>query len=939
VQGKIFVIPFGQKNLIKDLFQNITDLENNKDFSSILYIASTPRKVKETRIQFSQWVKAQSFIPPQFFTIKDFATQLYNTYGDKFILPDFLKPVLIQSLNPKTGIGYARCIANFIKELKLYLYQKDPKSIQKEITDLLSGYEPTIKRIAEAFGTFEEYHQILTKKGWLDSEDILLETQDLIKNIKDYNLILEGFIDLTPIEEDILKTLINQSQRTVALAYFDEKQAEEYKIPYRFFQFLQSVANFEIKELKAVCGKRNVSKYYGFSSFEEEVEGIARQIKNQCIENNLDLTKTVVTFSQLSQYAPLVDRIFPKYGIPYTLIPKKNLKTSPLAISILELLNAIAEDCPRISTTITLTNPFFSTIFQATKNYSSLFAKRAKITKGNENWFYLQKRYEDYFEDDIPESEKAILKETEKGIRLFLNRIKGFDKGLAGIKDWVTALKDLLTGLGLFERIVADLPAEASAQAGDPTLHYEYKLIIETLNQIRTLEINFGSKLYSITEFIKLLDYLFDRKEYEPDRKEQGVRVIDIKDTVGLDFENLFFGGLIEGRFPNRPAKDPLLAETVRKHLNLPDIEYHLKSQELDFFRLTHSIEKEPFLTYAQEEADQLLLPSPFLEGPLTPIESDNYLLSIEEVLRMQGQKENISLPNLIAEIDFSQDKVALDLLDQKYGGKNYFSVTELEKYQRCPFTYYIENVLELSPEEEPIYEIDAMLWGNIAHKVFQLLYKEGSPSIEKLETEIMKVLDSVLQDEKFSGFWQEVARKIFARIAPEFAQIEDELRKSGFVPHLLERYLRHEINPGLRIKGRFDRIDRKGKLLRVLDYKTGRAYVSIKDIKDFGTHLQLPLYAKMMQLERPHSIIDDIGIYSLRDMKIYWLVKGKNNLYELMSAAVNFAQSAVNSIRQGKFPVQLVDDQDCRLCEYFSLCPKQVKIENTKNEKSKTQT
>ena len=929
MKGKIFAVPFSQQGITQTLFQNVCDLAKERDFSSILYIASTPRKVKETRMQFSQWVKAEAFIPPQFFTIKDFAVKLYSSYGDKFILPDFLKPVLIQSLFPTTGIGYAQRIANFIKEIKLYLFRKDLNELQKEIGVLLAGYEQTLKRIDEAFATYKDYNKTLNNNGWLDSEDVMLNTPSLVKNLADFNLILEGFFDLTPIEEEILKTLINQSKRTVALAYFDKDQVKAYEIPSRFFKFLQTTGNFEIAPppySSPTCGGRRGGgeasaynsrdiKYYAFASMEEEVEGIARQIKKRFIENNLDLNKTVVTFSQLSQYAPLVDRILPKYGIPYTLIPKKNLKTSPLAIGIFELLNAIEEDFPRISTTITLTNHFFFAISKQTRNYASLFSKRAKITKGKENWFYLQKRFEDYFEDDLSEIERQVLNETEKGIRIFLSQTKGFDKGSAGIKDWVKALKDLLAGLGLFERTVAD----------DPTLSYEYKLIIETLNQLQMLEANFGSKSYILSEFIKLLDFLFDRKEYEPDRKEQGIRVIDLKDTVGLNFENLFFGGLIEGRFPSRPAKDPILSEAVRKKLGLPDIDYHFKLQELDFFRLIHSTEKEPFLTYAQEEADQLLLPSPFLEGTLTPLESDNYLLSVEEVLRNQGQKENISLPNLFAEIDFSQDKVALDLLDQKYGGKNYFSVTALEKYRNCPFTFYIENVLELSPEEEPLYEVDALFWGNLAHRVLELLYKDGATPIQEIETKMMEVLEAVLQEEKLPRFWQEVAKKIFARIIPEFTKIEEEQRKQGFVPYLIERHLRHEIEPNLRIKGRFDRIDQCGKKLRILDYKTGQAWVSIPEIIQYGTHLQLPLYARLIQLERPRSSIDDIGIYSLRDMEIKWLVKGKNNLQELVSAAVSFAQIAVEDILKGKFPAQTLNEQDCRRCDYFALCPKLV--------------
>lgn len=914
MKGKILTVPFSQQGITQVLFQNACDLTKTKDFSSILYIASTPRKVKETRMQFSQWVNAQAFIPPQFFTIKDFAIQLYNDYGNRFILPDFLKPVLIQSFSPKTNIGYAQRLANFIKEIKIYLFRQNLISIKKEIENLLAGYEHTLKRINEAFAIFQDYNQILNRNGWLDSEDVMQKTPTLIKHLNNFILILDAFYDLTPIEEEILKTLILQSKRTIALAYFDEEKKEVYKIPLKFLRFLQGVTDFEMEKWQQESTRRNSINYYGFSSLEEEVEGIARAIKKRYIENNLDLNKTVVTFSQLSLYAHLVERIFPKYGIPYTLIPKKNLLTSPLAISIIELLKTINEDFPRISMTITLTNPFFSNVSQTVKNYSALFAKRAKIAKGKENWFYLEKRFETYFENDIPENEQALLKATEKGVRQFLNRIKTFDKGLAKIGDWVSTLKDLLNDLGLLERIVAF----------DPTLNYEYKLIIETLNQLQALEADFSSKSYTLAEFTKLLNFLFNRKEYELDRKEQGIRVIDLKDTVGLDFDDLFFGGLIEGKFPNRPTKDPLLSEAVRKHLGLPDIDYHFKLQELDYFRLTNSTKKEPFLTYACEEADQLLLPSPFLQG--TPIftEPDNYLLSEEEVLRHQGQLEKITLTGLFAEVDFSQDKNALDLLQTKFGAKNYFSVTELEKYRQCPFAFYIENVLELTPEETPSYDIDAMFWGKITHRVFELLYKDGAIPIQEIESKTLLALETVLEEEKLSHFWREVCKKIFSRIIPEFIKTEEAQRREGFVPYLLEKHLRYELEPNLRIKGRFDRIDRSGKKLRILDYKTGQAWVSIPEILEYGTHLQLPLYARLMQLAKPHLAIDDIGIYSLRDMKIIWLVKGKNNLNDLITAAINFARNAVGDILGGKFKATPSEKQDCRNCDYYALCPNQ---------------
>ncbi len=183
-----------------------------------------------------------------------------------------------------------------------------------------------------------------------------------------------------------------------------------------------------------------------------------------------------------------------------------------------------------------------------------------------------------------------------------------------------------------------------------------------------------------------------------------------------------------------------------------------------------------------------------------------------------------------------------------------------------------------------------------------------------------------MLQENKLSHFWKDIAKRIFLNFVPYFTKIEHELRNQGFVPIQVENRLTENIAQGMTITGRIDRIDqnKENNQIQILDYKTGAARdFSLGNIEK-GIHLQLPLYAYLVRKNYPASEIINAGIYSVLDNDIYWLIN-KNSKYtisEMISFALRNAQLIIQNIRQGKFDILPMNDSRCNNCEYSSFCP-----------------
>lgn len=925
-KGVIFLVPFGKQGTTTFLFQQAIKNIVGNNFSDILYIGPTARKIRDAQLAFANLITTKGFIPPKFYTIKQYTNELFQENNQTYrMLPDFIKPLLIQKLNPNVSIGYAQSIAEFIRETKQYLTDLNEQELEKKILQeiITRGCEKngdTYQGLYKILQIRSKYNKILQSNKRLDSEDIALESLRLIQDKVDItSLVLDGFFyDLTQLEEKIVTTLISKAEKVYALSFYDDRTPDSYALPQEFLKFLRELNLLQEEKVSGLPDLRIDPPYYVYPSIEDEVEFIASQIKHQFINKKLSLNRTIVTFSRLNEYETIVCKVFNKFQIPYSIYTTKSLSKTQPVIAMLELLRAIINNYPRLSTVAVLSSKYFNRFSQDTKELINYFSKKAGIIKSLNQWRNLNLTLETVFKEEHRLT-KLLLKKinsVQKEITTFLVLCEKFPKMKNCLSRFTHSLRQMLAQFRWCE------PTEDFDQEVI-TIKNEFYNVLAT---IENFEDDFGKTIVFLDDYLKILEYFLDQVEILPEVNVGGVSILGFMETRGLDCDHLFFGGLSEDKFPGQSRFDPILPEWLKQKLNLPSFQRHITRNRFHFFRLVNTARVNTFLSFYNTDQDRLLLPSPFLMGESqTPI-TFNTIFSLEQAQQEQGRKEKIDVVSFITPVDFSSDRDVRTILNKRFGPKSRSSVTTLESYSYCSYLFYLKKILEIEPLAEPNYEVDATIWGTIAHKVLERLYQNGAVPIEQIPDKLNKILDAVLMESRLSLFWKDVAKRIFANFIPYFVKNEQELRVQGFVPISVENRLQGSIAKGMTITGRIDRIDQNNAInqIKILDYKTGKTKDFSAGYVQKGSHLQLPLYCHLVKKTYPTSEIINAGIYSVLDNKIYWLVedKSKVSLADLIIFALRNATTIIQNIRLGKFYLLPLNEGSCRNCDYASICP-----------------
>ncbi len=267
-------------------------------------------------------------------------------------------------------------------------------------------------------------------------------------------------------------------------------------------------------------------------------------------------------------------------------------------------------------------------------------------------------------------------------------------------------------------------------------------------------------------------------------------------------------------------------------------------------------------------------------------------------------------------------------------------SASRLNRYLRCPFRFYLENVLRMEAVSVPGREMDALAFGNAVHEVLSVFGQDEKARALTDEAAIQAWFEAELRE------W---ARRRFGKRPPPLvqlqlesalerlraqAQVEARERLAGWEIVAAELALGGEDDPapllieGARLTGKVDRIERNSATgeRRVIDFKTSekagdpmnehcrrrRSIAAADEWKAFDapdgsglllwTNLQLPLYAAALR-GHPSGPVDQVGYGCLpktlldTDLR-FW--DGFDESWE--QAALECAAEAVRRIRGGVF-------------------------------------
>ncbi|MBI4825814.1 MAG: exodeoxyribonuclease V subunit gamma [Nitrospirae bacterium] len=873
----LFIAPSGARNKREHIFKEIVELCPENDFSSVLYICPNSFIITEAERDFHDYLKRPAYIPFQAAALKQFAERVFNENYGGSIISERIRPLIISEIISEKNAGYTRLLSDLLRKLKNYMPGKELSGIRDKTVSLIFE-EKAAKRAADAIENLIKYEDCIIKKGMADPEKVLKMSIPIIQESNAMPIVvIDGFFDPTPLELEVITALVEKAEDAFLLAESSSG-------------ICQSLSDFKGLSVIKLDSKfhRESPHYSSYPSIEEEVESIAKASKAMILEGT-DPWDIVVSFPEIRKYAPIMKRVFAKHGVPLS-IEEHDLSSASPVIAIESLLTCIEEDFPSYDFLALLTSPSFPEIHPLTKEWTVAYSYRAGIIKGKKSWLSIKETLLNSMTGKMEDEERARIESIQNGIKDIISLIENVKrkKTLPGFLD---ALEDALNKLGF---------------SGSPE-HTEITDMIEAqFDELRQFHKICGKTPNFESQPVALLrNLLRDMKAFS--KRDGGVRLIPFELAAGVEPEALFFGGTVEADLPSRPVIDPILPEKVKKELGLPYLEYYISRQKRYFNMILHSSRREPYISCPSAEGDNLLLASPFLDWDSEIPSATLNIFSEEEIHVMEGMRGDHKVS--------SGSSLGKNPDIGSYF-KGYISVTDIDSYRRCPRRFYIEKVLNMTAEEPPKFEVEARLWGSLAHKTMEHLFKEGDIDIDSMDKRLFDGLGLALKRFPVGDFWSKVAHDIFRRLLPELKAREKDIRADGFTPFEVEKKVTAEIG-SLKLRGKIDRIDIKSSQqsavsgqVRIIDYKTG---VPDKE------NLQLPLYVSMWQKENP-GIVERTGVYSLRDGRITWY-PSKGEMAEYTEAALIKAEEIVSNIKRGIFHPEPHDAQECGYCYHSPLC------------------
>lgn len=767
--------------------------------------------------------------------------------------------------NRRYSFEYAEEIFNTITQLKaskisfdeMFMFDSQNEQLTKKIHDL-----------AKIFQLYETY-----KAGLLDSSDLfLLSSLTVADNRENAKILFVGFDDFTAIEYTIIERLAISCEVNIInyyskennryiynnqvfdklrnIAYINELQfdvvnEETNKSEINLKQFLSNNL-FGIKNDKFTI-KNETVKIYSGKDFRDEIEFVARIIRQKTFNGNQFSSSGVAVFD-LQGKEEVIKEIFSKYEINYYIDSKFQLDQSIFYKFLLSLLKFNLEGYSLIHLIDLINSPFYDEKFEIKQ---MLIEKLSSI------------KFRGYKLSNIAVDENLI-KAREK-LQDFINLIL-IDKN-TNISDLIKRLEKINEILRI-EEILNEIANKKSEITDKIILNKSKEVVLNLLEDINRyyLDANLETvfDIYSHIASVVNINNLPQTLD--------AVKVIDANDCMEI-FSDLY---LVNCRFDNAPSLkfdcgiilDSEIAELNFKNKLSPTIAHINRLKKLELFNTSLMFEKNLTITYSHTMSD--------------------LIRELKQRLQVEIEGELIDLPALN---DFSFGKyVALSKWDyieflsknnknhkffinfygnvknfsqissenkQIYDEMKTISASQLENYFKCPFYYFVYNILKIRPNIEN--DIQSLDVGNILHELLFVYYKKNKnvgDIYEFCKKQIFKIVD---RDERL---------KINANSPTLINLIDEGVRVINGLNYIDENtlfkplYFEFEFSNDkalhlneVDLVGKIDRVDYYENLMRIVDYKTGKAEAGLKELF-YGNKLQLFLYSVAMEnVIKKHTI------------------------------------------------------------------------------------
>lgn len=876
------------------------------------------------------------------------------------------------------------------------MYEEFEKSIQdkfldeNDVLDILNTqilesnqFKDAIIYIDEFVGFTTQEYEIIAKLMQLAKEvnvtictDNLVQQEDADKDIfyankntgiKLINLAKEYGIE---IEDDVKLTELHRFKNE------ELKHLEEnfYAVPYKTYKE-------EPKNIKMFLANNQYT----------EIEHIASEIVKLVRNENYRYKDISVITKNLNLYSSLIKVIFASYNIPVFIDEKKELSENILV----KFLIAVLEICNK--------NWSYEAVFNYLKTGFVNIDKEEIFKlenycirwgiKGNkwykEDWNYVGK--EEYTEEEL-----ARLNELRRIIVTPIRKLQEKSRKDNSFINLTKILYEFLEEMKIEEVITSKI--EKLEEKGFIEIANEYessfKVLIELFDEIVLV---FGEEKTNFDKYMNILKIGLKNTGLGkiPATQDQ-VIVGDVSRSRSHKVRAVFIIGINDGEFPSIYKDEGFFNDKDREYLKAQGFDLangsleNLYEENFNIYKAFTIAEEKLFLSYASSDNEGRTLRPSILITKLKKIypnlqERSDIITQEKEIITANNTFDNLieklnsyqegeeiediwfdvleyygnnplwkgRLQKSLEGIKYTNvpEKIKPEFIKKLYGETLHTTISRLERYRSCPFSFYLEYGLKL--KEKKSLKLQPIDTGSFMHEVIDEFFEEVSTkkiSIKDLDkAEIEKIVKQIIEEKlnlkanyifksipKFMVLTNRLCRLVTLSIVyivqglqtTDFEVVGNEIEfKNGKEYKPIE--ITTEDGRKVEITGKIDRIDlakdETGKYIRIIDYKSSAKDINLNEVLA-GLQLQLITYLDAV-CEEKDVIPAGVLYFGLTEPKLDKVKNAKNITDEeveqkirehfrmngLVLAEMNVINMMDNNLKDGEksttIPVKLKKD------------------------------
>lgn len=570
-------------------------------------------------------------------------------------------------------------------------------------------------------------------------------------------------------------------------------------------------------------------------SAEQEARAIDIQVRRWLLEGR----RRIGIVTEDRRLARRVRALLERAGIALADAGGWALSTTSAAACLERWLQTVEEDFAHQPLLDFLKSPFLSTPEQRAAHLSAVYRLEHDVIL-HENIARGLVRYRRHL--DFRRQRLGWPQAVVEPINALLDRLESAARALSRLQNgshptraYLTALRDSLTLLGVWHTLDTDA-------AGQSLLRLWEELDAAAQQTPLT---------FTWPEFRIWLGRTLETRNFRPSLNGGPVQLLNLEQSQLLRFDALVVGGCDRGHLPGKDRATPFFNVGVRRELGLPTWEDRL-AERLHQFR--HALECAPqvLLTWRREDQGEPLLPAPWVEG-LETLHRLAYGHGLEDAaLRslLQAEHANVAAPApapLPLPPRMPRPRIPAELLPESATASNHQHLID------CPYRYFAADCLRLSPTEAVRELLQKSDYGERVHRCLEAFHSDvpGLPgpflhvctadtrtaAIDLLE----RIAEAVFARDLEDNFQHRGWLKRWLQLIPDYIDWQIRRAQSWQVAQV-EMRTQRDLDAGVRLEGRLDRIDSNGDSEAIVDYKTGGVPPQA-DI-DAGEAVQLPVYA-----------------------------------------------------------------------------------------------